>query len=369
VRVLLFILLLFAPAPFSEGADALETTFSRAAAALSRGDLPAAEQGFDAVLKSQPNHVGAMGNLGVIYSRSGRTHQAIAIYRRALKVAPNDMALLVNLGLAYLKEENHSAAKQVFEPLVKRDPSNARLRELLATTQVYTGESDKALASLEQLPRTPNTIYLMGLANLRAGNREKARELLDEAFPAAMSPAQAAFMKGKAYYDATLFDDAIREFRKARALDESLPGVRMELARALVSIRDNDAAEGELRGLLKAQPSDADACYLLGALLVQEGKETEAVRLLEIARAARPDGWGAYYYLGRAKLQIDDARSAAPLLKKAADMNPEESAVFYHLSRALKALGRDAEARKAAARVAELKRQGVQRDQDAVILR
>jgi predicted Zn-dependent protease len=193
--------------------------------------------------------------------------------------------------------------------------------------------------------------------------------LLDESFPAAMSPSQAAFLKGKAYYDATLFEDAIREYRKSRELDASLPGVQVELARALISVRDNTAAETELRSILKKQPSNPDACYLLGALLVQEGKETEAMTLLEKARAARPDGWGAYYYLGRARLQTNDAQSAAPLLEKAASLNPDESAVFYHLSRALKALGRDAEARKASARVAELKRKGMERDQDAVILR
>ena len=53
----------------------------------------------DPVLKSQPDHIGALGNLGVIYSRSGRTHEAIEVYRRALKLAPNDAPLLVNLGL------------------------------------------------------------------------------------------------------------------------------------------------------------------------------------------------------------------------------------------------------------------------------
>ena len=72
---------------------------------------------------------------------------------------------------------------------------------------------------------------------------------------------------------------------------------------------------------------------------------------------------------GEAMVFAPKARAAAPLLEKAASLNPDESAVFYHLSRALKALGRDAEARKASARVAELKRQGIERDQDAVILR
>ena len=121
----LVVLLLFVSAPSSEGADALEATFNTAAAALSRGDLPTAEQGFRTVLKSQPNNIGALGNLGVIYSRAGRTRDAIDVYRRALKLAPNDPGLLLNLGLAHLKEENHAAAKPLFEQLASARPADA----------------------------------------------------------------------------------------------------------------------------------------------------------------------------------------------------------------------------------------------------
>lgn len=356
MRFLLFISL-FISAPSSEGADPLEDVFSKAAADLSGGDLAAAEQGFRSVLKARPNHIGALGNLGVIYSRSGRTHDAVAVYGRALKLAPNDPGLLLNLGLAHLKNENHLAAKPIFVRLLQRNPSDIRLQELLATAQVYTGESEKALPTLAQLPTTSNVLFLTGLAHLKLGHRDQARRILDGSFPATISAAQASFLRGKAYYDATLFDDSIREYRQARAFDAKLPGLSLELARALISVRDNEAAESELRGILRQQPSDADAGYLLGAMLVQQAREPEAIKWLELARAARPDGWGAYYYLGRAKLQRNDAPSALPLLEKAAELNPEESAVFYQLSRAYKALGRNAEARKAALRVSELKRQ------------
>lgn len=350
-------------------ADSVEIAFKSAAAALSRGDLSSAEQGFRSVLRSQPNNVGALGNLGVIYSRTGRTREAIDAYQRALKLAPKDPGLILNLGLAHLKEENHASARPLFEQLAATQPSNTRFRELLATTMIYTGDTAKALPMLESLPPSPNVLYLLGLAHLKLQNREKARQYLDESLPAAMTPAQAAMLRGKAHYDATLFDDAVREYRKARELDSALPGISLELARALVSSRDNDAAEAELRGILKNQPKNPDAAYLLGALLVLQGKEAEAEPLLEISRAAHPDAWGSYYYLGRAKLQTDNPKAAAPMLEKAALLNPDESAVLYQLSRALKAVGRDAEARKAAARVAELKRQGIDRDQQTVIVK
>ena len=352
-----------------QGADALEATFSKAATALSLGELAAAEQGFLAVLKTRPSHIGALGNLGVVYSRMGRTHDAVNIYQQALKLAPNDPPLLLNLGLAHMREENHQAANGIFTQLAARNPGDLRLQALLATTEVHLGHAGRALATLEKLPPSANVIYLIGLSYLKLGQREKARTILDESFPSAMTPAQAAFLRGKAYYDSELFDDSIREYRKARELDPSLPGISMELARALVSLRDYGEAQAELRAILKSRPADAEAAYLLGAILVQEAKEAEAIPYLETAVAARPDGWGGYYYLGRAKLQGNDAKGALPLLEKAAALNPDESAVFYQLARALKTLGRDVEARKASSRVAELKRKGITRAQDAVILR
>ncbi|MGH9609430.1 MAG: tetratricopeptide repeat protein, partial [Bryobacteraceae bacterium] len=55
--------------------------FDRAAKALSAGDYEAAEQGFQAVLKQQPDNVGAIGNLGILYARTNRIDKAIAEYR------------------------------------------------------------------------------------------------------------------------------------------------------------------------------------------------------------------------------------------------------------------------------------------------
>lgn len=54
-----------------------EVVFERAVSALAAHDYGAAEQGFAAVLKKQPNHIGALGNLGVVYSRTQRSARAI----------------------------------------------------------------------------------------------------------------------------------------------------------------------------------------------------------------------------------------------------------------------------------------------------
>src|SRR5512140_2774114 len=98
-----------------QAADSLSDVFQRAAAALAAGDYAAAESGFQQVLKASPNHLGALGNLGVVYSRSERPTEAIAVYRRALRLAPNEKGLLLNLGLAHLKSDAHAEALPYFQ--------------------------------------------------------------------------------------------------------------------------------------------------------------------------------------------------------------------------------------------------------------
>ena len=59
-------------------------TFEQAVKALSSGDYGAAEEGFQKVLATSPEHLGALQNLGLVYSRTERLDQAIAVYRRGL---------------------------------------------------------------------------------------------------------------------------------------------------------------------------------------------------------------------------------------------------------------------------------------------
>ncbi len=340
-----------------------ETEFQRAVQALAKGDLVAAERGFQRVLKAQPNHVGALGNLGVVYSRMQRVPDAIAVYRRALKLAPDEPGLLLNLGLAYLKLEDYNAAKPLFAAL----PVTPQSSELLATCRLFTGEVDAALATLEKLPRTPGVLYLLGTAYLKKKDRPRAQSVFEELLTTSASPAQAQYLAGKAYYESTLFDEAAVAFRKALELDPSLPGLHLELGKTLISLRDNAAAESELRAALDRSPHDAAAAYYLGALLVLESRPEEAFVLLERARSARPDGWAAWYYLGRAKMQLRDTAAAIALLEKAAELNPDEAAIHYQLSRAYQAAGRPSDAQRAEARFSALRRASTQPEQDIVL--
>jgi tetratricopeptide (TPR) repeat protein len=352
---------------FSQGIST-QTEFDQAVAALSSGDLTKAEAGFRAVLKAQPNSLAALANLGVVYSKMDRPADAIDIYKRALKLSPDEPRLLLNLGLAHLKLDEYDAAKPLFSQALKRSLGNAQLIELLGTTQVYTGEVRNALATLAELPETPGVLYLRMLAHLKLDQKEEAQAASAELFTK-LRPSEAHFLAGRAYYESTRMEDALRSFEQATAADPELPGLQRELGKTYVSLRKPAEAREHLRAALKQNPYDQEAAYFLGAVLIQEDAIPEGIRYLQQSAKTRPNFWGAYYYLGRAFLQRGDSAAALQSLKKAASLNPNEPAVHYQLARAWKAAGNDDESRKASARVKQLRATTAEKEQEELVLK
>jgi len=346
--------------------DAVRQIFESAARALSASDFPAAERGFQQVLLERPNHLGALGNLGVVYSRLQRFADAVRVYRQALKIAPADLQLNLNLGLAYLKQDDYQSAKPHLLKVLAAKPGHAQARELLATAQLFTGEVGPATETLETLRRSggSSVLYLLSVAYLKQQRREEARQVIAQLF-AGLPPAQAHLLAGRAYYESTLFDEAAAELESARGLDPGLPGLWRELGKTYVSLRRSEDARKALEEALCRDGVDVEAQYFLGALLVQEGS-TEGVAHLEHVRESRPEFWGSYYYLGKQALANSAAGDAVRLLKKASHLRPDDASVLYLLTRALKAAGHHAESTEIARRLAEVRARTRQREQALV---
>lgn len=339
-------------------ADPAKEVFDGAARALAAGDYENAERGFQSVLRRQPGNIAALSNLGVIYSRTSRADEAIAVYRRALKLSPDDKAILLNLGLVYLKQEAHSRALPLFARVVAIDPQHLQARQLLAVCRVYTGQLAPAIRDLEALhagaPRDDGILFLLGFAYLKNHDAEKAKAIFQLMFEAAGAE-RAQFLLGKANYEATLFPQAEESFLEVLRLNPKFPGVHLELGKVYISLRRNDDAIRELELGLKESTGDADASYFLGGLLAQNDRYAEAIPYLERARKAKPDFWAPYFYLGKAKLRMEQPAEAVVLLQRSVRLNPDEASAYYQLGRALQACGREVEARRALQRVRELR--------------
>ena len=336
-----------------------EQLFGAASRDLQAGRYAEAESGFAQVLQREPRNLGALGNLGVLYSRQNRPRQAVDIYRRALRLSPQDAGLQLNLGLAYLKLDDYVNAKPLFAVLANLPSARQKqVRELLAVCQLQLGETAVAVRTLERLAReepvSPGVYHSLALGYVKLKDLPRAQQVFTRLLTQ-LPPAQAHYLEGRVWYDSAYFDRALASYEKAAAADAHLPGLALELGKTHVSLRNAPAAFEQLRAAVTQNPGDVEAQYFLGALLVQEGQYPEAAPLLDAVARARPDLWGTHYYLGKAQLALGRAGAALPLLERAAARAPSESAVQYQLARALQAVGRKTEAQQAFARVARLK--------------
>jgi tetratricopeptide (TPR) repeat protein len=343
-------------------AETAKESFDGAARALAADDYQTAERGFQAVLRQEPRNVAAIGNLGVIYSRTGRADKAIAFYQRALALSPDDQAILLNLGLVYLRVEDHARALPLFARVAAQDPKNLQARQLLAVCRAYLGQLQPAIQDLEALrtlaPNDENIVFLLGFAYLKNHDAEKAKAVFAQMLQAA-GPVRAQFMLGRANYEAALFPQAEESFLGVLRLDAGFPGVHLELGKVYISLRRTDDAVQQLKLALEESPGDPDASYFLGGVLVQAGRYAEGIPHLERARTAKPDFWAPYFYLGKAKLRLEHPAEAVVLLQRAVKLNPDDASAYDLLGRALEACGRQTEARQALAKLRELRAQAL----------
>jgi tetratricopeptide (TPR) repeat protein len=313
--------------------------FDQAITALSAGNYAAAESGFLNVLRVAPNHLATLQNLGVVYARTGRADQAIAIYRRALELSPHDRSVQLNLGLTYMRINSYDDAMAVFQTMAQEDPTSRPVRDIHLLYPLCDG-------FLKQSP-----------------TEERRRELAG--FLAHLTPAAASLVRCKILYAGERLDEAGNQCRRVLEIDPQFPGARVALARVLVAQQSPETAK-ELTAALRENPDDPEDLYDLGLALAVDGRTAEAAHCLERATALNPGFWGAYFELGKLRLRLGQAAAAVPLLQHAAELNPTSFSLFYELARALNATGKTKDAAQAMDRVRELMASDLAQDTKAM---
>jgi tetratricopeptide (TPR) repeat protein len=203
-------------------------------------------------------------------SRAEYATQAIDFYKKAYALDPKSPVIGERLAEMYWKAQRIHDAVEEAQGILKRDPNDIPTRRLLAR------------------------IYLRSLGDLNAGSGQSE-----------------------------IVERAIEQYKELYRLDPSDTESALWLARLYRLRNEHDQAEAVLRRLLNEDPENEQATEQLTQLLLDEGKASEAVTLLEHMNSRAPSPM-LLDLLGDAYTQIKDLPNAEQAYRKAAELEPSD---------------------------------------------
>jgi len=340
----------------SPDADAL---LSRAVVLHQTGDLEGAAALYVEILRQVPGAVRVRSNLGAAYAGLGRFEEAIVEYRRALD-EQDDPAIRRNLGLALLKAGRLREATEETLRALAALPSDRDTSLLLADVYIGLGENAKVVTLLTPLagalPDDKGVAYVLGTALLALGRTADAQAIMDRVFRG--DSAEGHVLLGALHAKRHEWPDALADYQKALAADPKLPLLHYLLGDALMRGREDwAAASAAFDAELEGNPYHYESNLLLGTLLFEGGRLSEALPRLELAARLRADDPAAKYALGACYLAVDRLAEALPLLEAASVAAPAHQQTQMKLAVLYTKLGRKDDAARARANAVRLLKQ------------
>lgn len=342
---------------------------SRGEAALRANDTSTAEREFRAALSIDARNAEAHTNLGVLAYARGEYQLACGDFHKALAAQPALVKAEALLGLCGRRTGDAAAAKHLENSFPKLQDAKLRTQvgmELVGIDYA-TGEPERAVAVVQKLvdlsPEDPDVLY----AAQRLYN-ELADATLNKLAIVAPNSARMQQVIAERLINAGDLQPAIDHYKKALQVNPRLPGIRYELAQAILETSRFDAniqaaAIVEVNEAQQLEGDSASLQCLLARIASLQNDDSQADEHYRQALRLDPRNTEAQVGLARLLMTASNFTEARKLLQMAIDADPLNNTAHYRLAMVDKKLGLEAEARKEARLAQEIKatRDSVQR--------
>jgi tetratricopeptide (TPR) repeat protein len=284
--------------------------------------------------------------LAEIKLTEGNNDQAVDLYRQSIEYEDTPKAH-VALSLVCMRAQRTDEALAEIGPVLKADPKNADAWDvqgkLYMDKKAWREAADSFNRSLE-LESNGIVAYALATAYLNQGDKNKAEIIFKQLVDATGDRASLHIMIGRAYQNAGMGDDAVREFKRAAALDAK--GSRAHYFLGLLYLAQNEwvatpQAREQFTEEVKVNPQDFFGNFFLGYIDNNDKLYEYSDRYLKAAAADKPDWPEPYLYMGLNAYARKDEKNAEGLLRKAIALTGDDQARNnYQIRRAYYVLGR-----------------------------
>ncbi len=308
------------------------------------------------VLPAQPSDQAASYyhfSLAKLYEGDRQFQDAIKEYEKAVELDPDSAQLRFEFGRALIQASEIRRGVQELEKSIELDSQNFRPHLLLGQVQRRYVESgngamlDKAIASFQRVlelePNHAEGLYYLGELLLLKGEPAEAAAALEQFNQVRPGFSQGALMEARARLATGDVDGAVGALEKTLEFDSDSPEVVDFLGRLYEQQGKDAEALQLLQGALQNTPT-LELRFRTGMLLSRVGRHGEAIELLKAVAEEAPDRPPIQLELAKAYSESRDFRRAVEIFRRVLAGEPDNTEANYFLAISLRALGQRQEA-------------------------
>ena len=169
-------------APKAAAPSKLQEAARAAMDSVEQGKYRTAERQYQQILATNPNNLGALSNLGVVYFRTGNIRAAESTLKKALAIAPNDDFVLTTLGIVHYQQSRFDDALMELRRAIDINPNSATAHNYLGITASQKGRQQEAekeiLQAIAKNPSYADAHFNLAVVLITAqpSSKELARE-------------------------------------------------------------------------------------------------------------------------------------------------------------------------------------------------
>jgi len=309
-----------------------------------QGNQAAAEQLFQAALRSNPDYSEALLELANLRIASKKFEEAVILLRRYVKVSNKPASGYYKLAMVE-RSLNQTAAAQrdlsVFQTLSKdSSPGPYPYQHLFDYLDSRSGLAPQAQTQLdlseltEQIkknPGRPQDLYLLAETYLKLGKPDEARQAIAQLDQISATDYRTQTGVGVLLARYRLYDDGIQHLQTALSANPDSDDVKFDLADAY--FRKGLYAQARDAAAKVSPQGQQDAAFLalLGDIQAHLGETARAEEIFRDAIARNPDNDQSYLSLTLVQLREKDVSGAKETLQKGLARIPGSGKILWGL--------------------------------------
>jgi tetratricopeptide (TPR) repeat protein len=287
------------------------------------------------VLACDPDNVDALVLKARLDLGRGDTTNAVSELEHLVTTYHQAPRIHYELALAYITVGQMDKAMNQLHETVDLDPNFVQAAFLLAQLDVKKGDVESALGLLEPLiARRPDLVepklLLADVYRLQNdfNDAQALYQQLEKSFP---TNTNIPLLAGSTYVQQFNEDAARAEFNHVLKIDPANTSAEEELAQLDLTDKNYDAAQQRAQSLVSKNPQEAQPEVLLAKIFLDRGQTNQAEEAL--SKAARlPGGFQANLLLAQLYFSLKQDKEALDMINLAMAKKPDEPALLMFLA-------------------------------------